>query len=159
MTLAPEDCHQEGSFKTIMKAGSINVFIGVIAIILDIILEIPLLPISKSLAFFIFLLLILLYASLLVWSAFALITAKKRSVLAKQGPYSLFRHPMYLGIVLLVNPAIAILLQSWSLLEACLILYFVWKHFAKKEEKQLLAVFGQEYKDYAQKTGCLFPKT
>jgi protein-S-isoprenylcysteine O-methyltransferase Ste14 len=101
----------------------------------------------------------IVYAALLIWSALALITAKKENRLAKKGPYALFRHPMYVGIVLLVNPGLAILLRSWSLLEACLVLYFIWKRFAKKEEKGLIEIFGDEYKEYAQKTGCLFPKT
>ena len=39
-----------------------------------------------------------------------------------------------------------------------LIAYFIWKHFAKKEEKQLIEAFGDEYKEYSKKIGCLFPK-
>jgi len=65
---------------------------------------------------------------------------------------------MYVGIVLLINPALAILFCSWSLLEASIILYFIWKRFALKEEKELLKIFGEEYKEYIKKTGCLFPK-
>ena len=158
MTFVPKSAHQEGLFKTIFQVGFLNLLIGAAALTIDILLEIPPLPINKSTAFYIFLILIIIYAGLLIWSTFSLMSTKKKNKLIRKGPYSLCRHPMYVGIVLLVNPAIAILLQSWVLLEACLILYFVWKHFAKKEEKQLIEVFGNEYKEYSKKVGCLFPK-
>jgi len=151
--------HQEGLFGSILGAGFLNLLIGAIALILDILLEIPPLPINKTMAFFIFLALMIIYAASLIWSSLVLISAKKKNALAKTGPYALTRHPMYLGIVLLVNPALAILLGSWSLLEACLIFYFVWKYFARKEEKQLIETFGSEYKEYSKKVGCFFPRT
>lgn len=157
--MIPKNSHQEGGFETVFRAGFLNLLIGVAALTLGALLEIPPLPIKKSLAFVIFLILIIIYAGLLSWSAFALISAKKEKKLATMGPYSLFRHPMYAGIILLVNPALAVLLRSWVLLEACVLVYFIWKHFAQKEEKQLLKTFGNEYKEYAQKTGCLFPRT
>jgi len=150
--------HQEGLIGSVLGAGFLNLLIGAIALILDIILEIPPLPISKVVAFFIFLALMAVYAIWLIWSSLVLISAKKKNRLAKTGPYSLTRHPMYFGIVLLVNPALAILLGSWSLIEACLIFYFVWKYFARKEEKQLIETFGSEYKEYSEKVGCFFPK-
>jgi protein-S-isoprenylcysteine O-methyltransferase Ste14 len=139
--------------------GLLNLLIGAAALTIDILFEIPPLPINKSTAFCIFLILIIIYAGLLIWSAFSLMSAKKKNQLAKKGLYSLCRHPMYIGIVLLVNPALAILLRSWSLLEVCLIMYFIWKYFAKSEEKRLTEAFGDEYKEYSKKVGCLFPRT
>jgi len=150
--------HQEGLFKTLFTVGLINLFIGVIALTLDIVFEIPPLPIDKNLSFIIFLILTLFYAFILIWSALILASAKRENKLAKRGPYKICRHPMYVGIVLLINPALAILFCSWSLLEASIILYFIWKRFALKEEKELLKIFGEEYKEYIKKTGCLFPK-
>lgn len=150
--------HQEGLFKTLIEVGFLNIMIGAIALSIDNIFEIPHLPIAESSAFIIFLIIIAIYAVLLIFSALSLVSAKKKKELAQKGIYSLCRHPMYIGIVLLINPALAILLRSWSLLEACIILYFIWKHFAKKEEKKLLEEFGDEYKQYVKKTGCLFPK-
>lgn len=158
MIFKPKNAHQEGLFKTIFEVGLLNLLIGAAALTIAILLEIPPLPINKSTAFYIFLILIIIYAGILIWSTFSLISAKKKNQLARKGLYSLCRHPMYVGIVLLVNPALAILLRSWTLLEACLILYFIWKYFAKKEEKQLIKAFGDEYKKYSKKVGCLFPK-
>lgn len=148
---------QEGLFRTTLRAGFLNLVIGALALILDTILNIPPLPISKSVAFISFLILIIVYAALLIWSAFLLTSAKKKNKLATTGIYALIRHPMYAGIIILVNPALAILLRSWSLLEACLIFYFIWRHFVKKEEKQLIKDFGEEYKEYSKKVSCLFP--
>jgi len=153
-----KNTYQEGLFGTLLWAGFLNLLIGALALFLDIVLEIPSLPIKKTPARLIFLILIITYAGLLVWSSFVLISAKKKNKLAQKGPYALIRHPMYVGIVLLVNPGLAIFFQSWALLEACLIIYFIWKHFAKKEEKQLIESYGSEYKEYAQKVGCLFPR-
>jgi len=153
-----KNTYQEGLFGTVLAAGFLNLLIGALALFLDIVLEIPPLPIKKTPACLIFLILIIVYAGLLVWSSFILISAKKKNKLAQKGPYALVRHPMYVGIVLLVNPGLAIFFQSWALLEACLIIYFIWKHFARKEEKQLIESFGSEYKEYAQKVGCLFPR-
>lgn len=158
LNLKPDTAHQEGLFETIVKGGVINLFVGSMALVLDFILEIPPLPINKTAAVFFFLVLIIIYTGFLIWSALVLISAKKKNQLVKTGPYALCRHPMYVGIVLLVNPALAILLKSWSLLEACLIIYFIWKHFAKLEEKRLIEAFGNEYKEYAKKVGCLFPR-
>lgn len=153
-----KNAHQEGLLETVLKAGCLNLIIGAIALVLDSVLEIPPLPISKPMSFLIFFALIIIYAGLLTWSAFSLMKAKKNNQLTQKGPYSLCRHPMYVGIVLLVNPALAILFQSWALLEACLIFYFIWRHFAKKEEIRLIKVFGNEYRKYSKEVGCLFPR-
>ena len=150
--------HQEGAFKTLIKGGFINLLFGAVALTLDTVLEIPPLPINKSTSFILFLILIILYGGLLIWSALCLVSAKKKKSLATKGPYALTRHPMYVGIVLLINPALAILFASWSLLEACIIFYFLWRYFAKKEEQKLLKHFGNTYKEYSKKTGCLFPR-
>lgn len=150
--------HQEGFVGTIVRAGSLNFILGVLALLLDVILEIPPMGLSFGLALFIFIILILSYVTILVWSAFILVDAKKNGELATKGPYAIIRHPMYVGIVLLVNPAIAILLHSWSLLEACFVVYFIWRHYAHKEEKELLGSFDEGYGEYQKKTGCLFPK-
>lgn len=158
MIFESKNVHQEGLFKTIFEAGFLNLLIGAAALTIDSLFEIPPLPINKSVAFYIFLLLIIIYAALLIWSTFLLISAKKKNELVKKGPYSLCRHPMYVGIVLLVNPALTILLRSWALFEACLIVYFIWKYFTKREEKKLIEAFGDEYKNYSKKVGCLFPR-
>ncbi len=143
---------------TVLEAGFFNILIGGISLIIDIVLEIPPLPISKARAVYLFVGLIIIYSGLLVWSVVLLISAKRKNEIIKKGPYAIIRHPMYAGIVLLVNPALAILFRSWSLLEASLILYFVWKYFVRKEEKKLMGVFGDDYKKYCQEVGCIFPK-
>lgn len=149
---------QESFFNTIIVGGFLNIIIGAMALTIDTLFNIPQLPINKSVSFFIFIALIVFYAFILIWAAFSISKAKKENKLAKTGLYGIIRHPIYVGIVLLVNPALAILFRSWSLLEACLILYFLWKHLAKNEEKKLIEIFGDEYKDYCKKTSCLFPK-
>lgn len=143
---------------TVLEAGFFNIIIGGLALIIDIVFEIPPLPINKAHAIYLFVGLIIIYSGLLIWSVVLLISAKRRNEVIRKGPYAIIRHPMYAGIVLFVNPALAILFRSWALLEASLILYFVWKYFVIKEEKELLEIFGNEYKEYSKKVGCIFPK-
>lgn len=152
------DSHQEGMFGTISRAGFLNLFIGAIALIIDTIFELPALKLKEPFPILIFSVLIIIYVGILIWSAITLIIAKKKDELAVTGPYAFCRHPMYVGIVLLVNPGLAILLESWPLLFACLIFYFIWKYYAELEEKRLISYFGKEYRKYSQRIGCFFPR-
>ncbi len=158
MILSIKKPNQAGLLITLVEGGIINLIIGAMALILDIILEIPPLPINKALSIILFFLLISVYAGLLIWSIKHIVKAKKNKKLATTGPYSLCRHPMYAGIALLINPGLAIIFQSWALLEVSIILYFFWRYLAKKEEKELLKYFGEKYKNYSKKVGCLLPK-
>jgi len=150
--------YQEGRFGTIFKAGFLNLFIGAIAIFIDTIFELPVLKIEDPFPIYIFSILIIIYIGILIWSTIVLISAKKKDKIAVTGPYAFCRHPMYVGIVLLVNPGLAIFLQSWLLLFSCLVFYFIWKYYAQSEEKQLISYFGKEYREYSQQVGCFFPR-
>lgn len=150
--------HQEGLFKTLFSASLLNFFLGAIALFLDIIFEVPSFPLNKNFSLFLALTLVALYISILFWSASLLSSAKKKGSLAKTGIYSFCRHPMYAGVVFLLNPALALFFRSWLLIIVCIISYFIWRNIALKEEKDLIKVFGREYEDYRNKTGCLFLK-
>ncbi len=149
---------QEGMFGTIFKAGFLNLFIGAIILVIDTVFEFPAWNIKQAFLILIFSILVIIYVGILIWSTIILIIAKKKDRIAITGPYAFCRHPMYAGIVLLVNPGLAIFLESWPLLFACLIFYFIWKYYAELEEKKLISYFGKEYREYSQRIGCFFPK-
>ena len=78
--------------------------------------------------------------------------------LITHGPYRLIRHPMY-GSMFLVAAGMGVLAANWlawSYFCALLILYIVRR---KSEEKMMLDHFGDEYKEYCERTGRLFPSS
>jgi protein-S-isoprenylcysteine O-methyltransferase Ste14 len=74
------------------------------------------------------------------------------------GIYKYLRHPMYaahlvwaIGQILILHNWIA----GYSFIVAIIPFYFYRK---RKEEEMLIEEFGEEYLEYKQKTGALFPK-
>ena len=78
--------------------------------------------------------------------------------LIKQGVYRSIRHPMYASIWLWCL-AQGLLLENWLAgwygFAAFAIMYFVR---TPREEQMRCESFGQEYRDYMQQTGRLFPR-
>ncbi len=77
--------------------------------------------------------------------------------LVTTGIYSKVRHPFYLSIFLMFS-GVAIISWNWYglLFFVLFILGLVIR--IKKEEKELITKFGDEYRDYMQKTPRLIPK-
>lgn len=77
--------------------------------------------------------------------------------LIKDGPYSLVRNPMYLGI-LMIGLGVVFMLFNWWAITIFLIVFAVrYILLIFKEEKKLLSVFGKEYKDYCAKIPRILP--
>jgi len=77
--------------------------------------------------------------------------------LIQGGPYTLVRNPMYLGI-LIIGLGIVLTLFNWW--EAVIFLsVFIWRYIFLifKEEKKLLTMFPQEYRNYRQKVPRILP--
>jgi protein-S-isoprenylcysteine O-methyltransferase Ste14 len=73
------------------------------------------------------------------------------------GPYALVRHPMYTSF-LLMGLGQAFLLSNWAMglvgLIGFAILFFLR---VDKEERMMLEVFGQRYRDYMERTKRIIP--
>ena len=78
--------------------------------------------------------------------------------LCTMGPFQYFRHPMYAAWITLICPGVALYFNSWSYLFWALLLHPIWHQLVKKEEKTMSDMFGEEYKDYAKRTGRFVPK-
>jgi protein-S-isoprenylcysteine O-methyltransferase len=78
--------------------------------------------------------------------------------LCTSGPYRFVRHPIYAGGVLLASTGAALLLNSWIMLPLPVIMFVLYSILVRKEETMMMAVFGDEYKQYAAHTGRLFPR-
>jgi protein-S-isoprenylcysteine O-methyltransferase Ste14 len=78
--------------------------------------------------------------------------------LIQNGPYSMVRNPMYLGIILIGLGTVFFILELWvAVLFAALFLLRYWQLFIK-EEKILQGAFGPQYSAYKKSVPRLFPK-
>ena len=77
--------------------------------------------------------------------------------LIQNGPYSMVRNPMYLGIILIGLGTVFFILELWvaALFTALFILRY-WQLFVK-EEKILQEAFGSQYSAYKKSVPRIFP--
>lgn len=83
---------------------------------------------------------------------------RKGKDLATTGPYSLTRHPLYVGSLLLAVGACVIIgnMEDTLVVLALAIIFYLPK--IKGEELCLSERFGEKWKEYAKNTAMLFPK-
>ena len=83
--------------------------------------------------------------------------AQKLKALATEGVYAYVRHPQYDGFILVM---LGFLLQWPTLLTLAMfpVLTFMYVRLARKEEREALATFGEEYRAYMQRVPAFFPR-
>lgn len=86
-----------------------------------------------------------------------LYAAQREHKLATNGPYAHVRHPQYVGFVLIM---LGFLLQWPTLITLVMfpILATMYVRLARREEQEVLAEFGEEYRRYAAATPAFFPR-
>ena len=78
-------------------------------------------------------------------------------ILIQRGPYQWIRHPAYTGSILTLA-GFALALGSWTAALAVLLISLAgFLYRIHVEEIMLLEVFGEEYRDYMNRTWRLFP--
>lgn len=89
------------------------------------------------------------------WSA--RVVVRKDHSLTTTGPYRWVRHPMYTSYILL---ALGVLLGSANLIVGGSLSLYVWLTVSRavQEEELMTQIFGQDYLDWAQKTGRYLPR-
>jgi len=83
--------------------------------------------------------------------------AKRTHKLAATGPYARVRHPQYVGFILIMTG----FLFQWPTLVTLVmfpILVLMYVRLARREERDALAEFGDEYVRYASKTPAFFER-
>jgi protein-S-isoprenylcysteine O-methyltransferase Ste14 len=109
--------------------------------------------------------LVIFYIGLIVafWSRILLgknwsvsVQRKEQHELIKKGPYSLVRHPIYTGLLLMFLGN-TIIESTWRGLIGFLILFASFWFKLKKEEKWLTEIFGNDYSEYMTGTKALVP--
>ena len=73
------------------------------------------------------------------------------------GIYSIVRHPQYLGGLLAHIGMFFLLSAGYSLLSTPLMAVIIYT-ISRKEEKELIKEFGEEYEDYRKKVPMLMPR-
>ena len=68
-------------------------------------------------------------------------------ILFLEGIYKYIRHPMYMGI-LVIYLSLVILNLSIIMLAAWILIFLVMNIMASYEERHLIEIFGQDYKNY-----------
>jgi protein-S-isoprenylcysteine O-methyltransferase Ste14 len=84
-------------------------------------------------------------------------TAREKPEVISTGVFRIVRHPIYTGALLFYLSAI---LSTLSLASAALWLLIIgfYIYIARYEEHILSEAFGEDYLEYKEKTGMLFPK-
>ena len=104
-----------------------------------------------------------LYASVLIiaigivvrlWASGFIIKNKQ---LATNGPYSLVRHPLYTGNLLIVYGFVAASGLWWTFIIATVFFVFYYTPAIEYEDRKLFGIFGDAWKDFAKQTPALFP--
>ncbi len=102
--------------------------------------------------------------SLLIWTMHTLgknltdtVVTRKDHTLVTGGPYRFVRHPFYCATILGVL-AISTLAANWFLLLIGVSVLLVLVFRTNKEEENLIARFGDDYRGYMERTGRFFPR-
>ena len=102
---------------------------------------------------------VLIFAGFVLLSASwkVLYEAQKAHALATTGPYARVRHPQYDGFILIM---LGFLFQWPTFITLIIfpILVMMYVKLARREEREVLAEFGEEYRQYAVRTPAFFPK-
>jgi protein-S-isoprenylcysteine O-methyltransferase Ste14 len=82
---------------------------------------------------------------------------RKEHKLSTSGPYRWIRHPLYtIGASFYIS--FGLMADNWFMAMMGIITFIVMAIRTPKEEENLIAKFGDEYRDYMKRTGRFFPK-
>ena len=136
----------------------ITVLTFVAARLVDLWMDHPQVPVNPGLLRCAAGLLIVSGLCLHIWTFITLRNWWKSDQLCTMGPFQYFRHPMYAAWVTLISMGVALWLNSWVYVFWALLLQPIWHVLAKREEKIVKDVFGDEYRRYAARTGRFVPR-
>jgi len=92
---------------------------------------------------------------IIMWKGWKLIHGAKGG-LVTEVPYAYVRHPQYSGLFLVM---IGMLIQWPTMITALMfpVLVFVYYRLSKREESDMIKMFGDEYKRYMERTPMFIP--
>jgi len=96
--------------------------------------------------------------ALIYWSTRTLNVKDRGRKLCTTGPFRYVRHPLYASFLSWFNFGLAIYIGHIAFILWALLLHPVWWLVIRKEEAAMSEEFGQEWSDYAKRTGCFVPR-
>jgi hypothetical protein len=91
------------------------------------------------------------------WRIYAAGVIYKNRQLATTGAYSLVRHPLYLGN-LLIMVGFALACGNWIVIAACLLFFlFYYPAAVRYEDTKLERIFGDEWRAWSKDIPAIFP--
>ena len=85
------------------------------------------------------------------------VVTRANATLVTHGPYRWVRHPFYVTAAVLMG-SVTLLTANWLIGLASLLVLGLLAVRTPKEEQRLIEKFGQQYRDYMEKTGRFFPR-
>lgn len=150
------------TFSKLFGSGPAGVVVSLIllfiAIWLNKLLAPPPLIANHALRLGIFLASCVLAVVIIVWSVKSLPALDRGNKLCTSGAFKYFRHPLYAAFLLVFDFGLAIYLNSYIYILWAIALHPVWHWAIGYEERLMIGIFGQDYIDYAGKTGRFFPR-
>lgn len=89
--------------------------------------------------------------------AWAAGTVFKNEILATTGPYSMVRHPLYVGNILIFVGFTLLNNEPWAWLVTVSFLWFFYPPAINYEDAKLEKIFGQPWRDWRNQTPALVP--
>jgi len=102
--------------------------------------------------------LLLIASGYLAWKGLSIVFGEVRETpqVITKSVFSIVRHPIYLGSILLYSGLIIMTLSIASFATLIVIVIFYW-YISRHEEKMLIERFGDAYLEYMRKVPMLFP--
>ncbi len=85
------------------------------------------------------------------------VVTRKQHTLVTNGPYRWVRHPLYSSAALMV-PGSSLVAANWFFFAAGGVVFLLLVIRTRKEEENLIARFGDDYRNYMQRTGRFVPR-
>ena len=86
-----------------------------------------------------------------IWTVVLILTKIPRKLLITTGPYAIVKHPLYVGVALLVLPWVGFMFNTWLGVVLGIVVYVGSRIFSPEEEKLLSRIFGIEWENYSKK--------
>ena len=85
------------------------------------------------------------------------VVTRKQHTLVTNGPYRWVRHPLY-TLAVWLGVANSLAAANWFFIVAGCLVFLLLAIRTRKEEENLLARFGDDYRNYMQRTGRFVPR-
>lgn len=86
-----------------------------------------------------------------IWTVVLILAKIPKKQLITTGPYAIVKHPLYVGVALLILPWAGFLFNTWLGVVIGFVVYIGSGIYAPEEEKLLSQIFGVEWENYSKK--------